>query len=157
MLSSMILNQMAMVDYENARSRANRHRIVAMILRRRNNLLSLDEMMKCVQMTNQHSLGIQIVPIEEIIGSLGRTRDFDNEFAPLNEHTQWRWIGVMKAMYRDIALPPVELLKVGEAYFVVDGHHRISVARQREQIYIEAHVTEVELSEDELHKLDIEA
>lgn len=157
MLSSMILNQMALVDYENARSRANRHRIVSFILRRQNNLLSLDAMMKQVNITNQHSLGIQVVPIERIIGSLGRTRDFDNEFAPLNEHTQWRWIGVMKAVYRDIALPPVELLKVGDSYFVVDGHHRISVAHQREQVYIEAHVTEVELSQDHLHELGIES
>jgi hypothetical protein len=153
----MILTQMALKDYEEARSRANRQRILSYILRRRNNLLSLDELTKCVQITNQHSLGIQVVPIEQIVGSLGRTRDFDNQFQPLGDHTQWRWISVMKAMYRDTALPPVELVKAGDSYFVVDGHHRISVARQREQLYIEAHVTEVELSAEKLCQLSVES
>jgi hypothetical protein len=78
----------------------------------------------------QHaSLGVQMIPIDGIVGSSGRSRDFDRAFYPLRVHTRDRWLSVADLWYRGVTLPPVSLVKVGDDYFVTDGHHRISVAR----------------------------
>jgi uncharacterized ParB-like nuclease family protein len=80
------------------------------------------------------------VPIHQIKGSLGRSNDFDANFNPLHERTRSRWISVASAVRQRIPLPPVELLQVGDSFFVRDGHHRISVARAFGQEDIEARV-----------------
>jgi hypothetical protein len=72
---------------------------------------------------------VQAVPIDQIVGSAGRAYDFDRAFYPLRAHTRDRWISVADLWYRGVGLPPVNLVKVGDEYFVIDGHHRISVAR----------------------------
>jgi hypothetical protein len=87
--------------------------------------------------------GTQNVPIEQIVGSVGRYQDFDRAFLPANDALERRWRSVARAHYQATDLPPVELYKAGDAYFCVDGHHRISVARQRGLKFIEAHVVEV--------------
>ena len=83
---------------------------------------------------------IVTVPIREIKGSLGRNEDFDRDFNPLKENSRSRWISVATAFQMGIPLPPVELVKVGENYFVRDGHHRISVAKSMEQEMIDARI-----------------
>ncbi|MDQ4078428.1 MAG: hypothetical protein M3220_19560 [Chloroflexota bacterium] len=83
---------------------------------------------------------IQEVPIAQIRGSEGRCQDFDREFKPRQEHTRERWIRVATAWQMGKPLPPVELIQIGDIYFVRDGHHRISVAKSRGQTYIEADV-----------------
>jgi hypothetical protein len=88
-------------------------------------------------------IGLQTVPLDSIRGSEGRTRDFDNNMRPLSERTRERWQNVAKIMLRGDSLPPVELIKVGDIYFVRDGHHRISVARALVQQYIDANITRV--------------
>jgi hypothetical protein len=84
--------------------------------------------------------GIQLVPIDHIRGSEGRSRDFDCSFYPVRDHNQERWLGVATARQEEKSLPPVELIQVGDVYFVRDGHHRISVARALGQPVIEAEV-----------------
>lgn len=84
--------------------------------------------------------GVVTVALSKIVGSEGRVRDFDNAFLPLNDHTRDRWIGIAVARRDGAALPPVELIQVGEAYYVRDGHHRISVARASGQTDIEARI-----------------
>ncbi len=84
--------------------------------------------------------GIQTVPIQAICGTENRSSDFDQCFHPLSERTEDRWIHILKAREKGEILPPVELIQVGEAYFVRDGHHRISVARALGEKYIEAEV-----------------
>jgi len=80
------------------------------------------------------------VSIKKIVGSEGRVNDFDKQFRPLVNHTQDRWVGIAIAHRRGIPLPPVELIKVGDEYYVRDGHHRISVARTFGQATIEAEI-----------------
>jgi hypothetical protein len=82
------------------------------------------------------------VAIRNIIGSLNRYHQFDRAFLPLEDQIADRWQNIDRAFYQDINLPPVLLYKVGEVYFVVDGHHRVSVARQQGQLDIEAEVRE---------------
>ncbi len=84
---------------------------------------------------------IQSVPICQISGSQGRSYDFDCDFNPLQDHTKIRWLGIATARKRGKVLPPVELIQVGDLYFVQDGHHRISVAQALGQRDIEAQVT----------------
>jgi len=92
-----------------------------------------------------HSLidrGLQEVPLDSIVGSLGRAGDFNRAFLPRSEALRERWEGVRQAAEGDRGFPPVELYKVGEAYFVVDGHHRVSVERSLGAPAIEARVQE---------------
>jgi len=94
----------------------------------------------------QRGLGSQMVRIDRIIGSEGRSTDFDDRFRPTQTETCARWYSVAKARVRGIALPPVTLIKIGDAYYVRDGHHRISVARAFGDKVIEAMVTDYELT-----------
>ncbi|MEO8613455.1 MAG: ParB N-terminal domain-containing protein [Chloroflexota bacterium] len=155
MYSTLQLHQLAMSDYERAQSKAQKRRLVAMVRRQRNDLLSLNAIIQCLTTHGQHSLGLVTVAIEQIVGSVDRNRDFDRAFLPRTGVTMERWLRIVKARYKGEYLPPVELRKVGEAYFVVDGHHRISVAREMGQEYIDAYVTELEAPADELRKLGI--
>lgn len=86
--------------------------------------------------------GLQTVAIRDIRGSEGRTNDFDRFFHPLTERSRDRWLRVLSAFEDGLALPPVELVRVGREYYVRDGHHRISVAAALGQVEIEAHVIE---------------
>jgi hypothetical protein len=95
--------------------------------------------------SGQVDRGMQTVFIRCITGSVERAEDFDAEFRPRSVHVRERWVGIASAMQRGEYLPPIELYKVGDEYYVVDGHHRVSVMRYHGQLYIEAHVTEVSL------------
>lgn len=86
--------------------------------------------------------GLRTVAIRDIRGSEGRTNDFDRFFHPLTERSRDRWLRVLAAFEDGLALPPVELVRVGREYYVRDGHHRISVAAALGQVEIEAHVIE---------------
>jgi hypothetical protein len=97
----------------------------------------------------RHDAGVQTVQIDRVQGSAGRANDFDRNFLPLQTHTKRRWLGVARARQEDQYLPPVDLVQVGETYYCLDGHHRLSVARAFHQLDIEARVTvwEVEAAE----------
>jgi hypothetical protein len=93
------------------------------------------------RVTARSTVGSRTVPIEQIRGSQERASDFDRDFNPLQNHTRDRWVSIAVARQRGKALPPVSLVQVGDLYFVLDGHHRISVARALGQRDIEARVT----------------
>lgn len=84
--------------------------------------------------------GTVVVPLEKIVGSEGRSDDFDASFRPLKKHLRERWINVATARRAGVALPAVELVQDGNVYYVRDGHHRISVARALGQLEIDARV-----------------
>lgn len=86
-------------------------------------------------------LGLRTVPLNEIVGSEGRSQDFDAQFRPLSAHNKDRWVGIAVARFLGITLPPVELIQVGSSYYVRDGNHRISVALALGQAEIDAQVT----------------
>jgi hypothetical protein len=90
---------------------------------------------------NRHYGGIQPVPICQVQGTLGRDQDFDTHFHPLRERMRDRWVSIAIARLMHIPLEPVKLIQRGEQYFVVDGHHRISVARTLRESFIDAEVT----------------
>lgn len=86
--------------------------------------------------------GLETVEVEKISGSVGRCLDFDRGFLPVCSCTRGRWEGVDRALREGRWLPPVELYKLGEDYFVLDGNHRVSVARYRGVAAVDAVVTE---------------
>ncbi len=88
-----------------------------------------------------HYSGLQTVPVRRIVGSEGRTADFDARFRPLHQRFRDRWVSVAAARLRGLRLPPVELIAIGAHYYVRDGHHRISVALALGEEFIEANVT----------------
>jgi uncharacterized ParB-like nuclease family protein len=125
-----------------------------------NRLLSFDEMKEKLRVGGPIYSGIKTIRIEQIVGSLNRYQDFDRAFLPIQDKTAARWQRVDLAFYQDISLPPVVLYKVGQVYFVVDGHHRVSVAREQGQEFIEAEIrecaTRVNITIENLRPEDIE-
>jgi hypothetical protein len=108
-------------------------------------LLDLKQFVATHPVRSRRFAGYQTVPVQQIGGSEERSREFDAAFRPLSRATGKRWRGVARAFLSGVALPPVELICVGEDYFVRDGHHRVSVARALGQIEIDAIVTVWEL------------
>ncbi len=95
-------------------------------------------------MRGQRALGLQTVPLDKIVGSEGRFGEFDRSFYPQHQGIGDRWKRIGRARYRNENLPPVQLVKIGDIYFVRDGNHRLSVARSLGQEEIDAHVVEIE-------------
>ena len=90
---------------------------------------------------NHHYCGAATVRIDQIKGSEGRSQDFDQDFNPLKLRNQGRWLSIARAWHHGVSLPAVDLIKVGDAYIIRDGHHRISVARAYGQYDVDAVVT----------------
>ncbi len=116
-------------------------KILARLTGRSRRLLDLNQFQRQTVITGRSYAGIQTVPVRKIQGSEGRTNDFDREFYPLHSRSKSRWMSVARAVLMHQSLPPVELIQIGEVYFVRDGHHRISVAHASGQEQIEAEVT----------------
>lgn len=137
--------QRANQDFERAVVRAFFRRILTGLVGADNSLLPLDEVRSRLPIRGQRDIGLQQVPIEKIVGSLGRYHDFDRVFLPTQSRTRDRWVSIDRAHYEQVNLPPVELIKMGDVYFVKDGNHRVSVARDQGQVFVDAYVTEVDL------------
>jgi hypothetical protein len=105
-------------------------------------LVPFEAVQRALRLSHMVDRGIQDVPLEAIVGSLNRTQDFDRAFLPRNDGLRARLRGMRQFAEGDAGFAPVQLYKVGQAYFVVDGHHRISVARSLGADTIEAWVLE---------------
>ena len=129
-------------DYGRARSKAFFNRVWAILSGQPTNLLSYDAIKEKLHIGGPIYRGVKTVRVDQIAGSLNRYHEFDRAFLPTQDQTAGRWQSVNRAFYEDVSLPPVVLYKVGEVYFVVDGHHRVSVAREQGQEFIDAEVRE---------------
>lgn len=141
---AVVLAQATWGQYVQARKQAQRGQVWSTLTGRSRSLLSLNGVLEGAgaagKMRASCQVGVQTVPIEQIRGSEGRSQDFDRDFFPLCDHNRERWLSVATARQHGRALPPVDLIQVGDLYFVRDGHHRISVARALGQMVIEARV-----------------
>jgi hypothetical protein len=129
-------------DFQRARFKAFVNRVWGTLSGQPTTLLSYDEIKEKLHIGGPIYRGVQTVLVEQIVGSLNRYHEFDRVFLPASDKLAARWQSINRAFYQEISLPPVVLYKVGQVYFVVDGHHRVSVAREQGQIYIEAEVRE---------------
>jgi hypothetical protein len=129
-------------DFERARFKAFLNRVWSVISGQPTTLLSYDNVKEKLHIGGPIYRGVKTVRVDQIIGSLNRYHEFDRAFLPTQNETSSRWQSVDRAFYQDVNLPPVLLYKVGQVYFVVDGHHRVSVAREQGQEFIEAEIRE---------------
>jgi hypothetical protein len=135
-------SEQARTDFQRARFKAFINRVWGALSGQPTTLLSYDQVKEKLRIGGPIYRGMQTVRVDQIAGSLNRYHEFDRVFLPASDKLAARWQSVNRAFYQEISLPPVVLYKVGEVYFVVDGHHRVSVAREQGQIYIEAEVRE---------------
>lgn len=134
--------------YQSARRRAFWHEITSLLRGKPAELLSFDEIKTRLRLREQSYKGLQDVPLDRIVGSVGRYRDFTSTFLPKKNTSQDRWSRVYAKIHSLEGVPPIELYQVDDVYFVRDGNHRVSVARQMGAKTIQAHVTELPTSVD---------
>lgn len=138
------VTQEALDRYRRSASRAQVADIMGKVTGANTDLYSYDAVAKRLRARQQIEMGTRTVPLEQIVGSVGRYRDFTRTFLPRSAVNAERWARV-DAIFNSLeGYPPVELYKIGEVYFVRDGNHRISVARANGLDHIDAYVTEIE-------------
>ncbi len=131
----------ALRKYRDALLRARLRQAWSVLTGQSRRLLDLEDVRTACAIRGRHYAGARSVPIDKIRGSEGRSTDFDTDFQPLKEHAKGRWLSIAAAREQGVALPVVDLIQIGDLYFVRDGHHRISVARAWGQETIDAEVT----------------
>ena len=141
---------LAWVDVEDDFNRARRRHMLARLagwLRGQpghaSRILSLDEVVAALGWRGERYLGLQIIPLGTVAGTVDSRRDFDRRFRPTSNRVRQRWERLDLAQRRGVSLPPIDVYRVGDLHFVMDGHHRVSVARAAGQKTTEAYVTEV--------------
>jgi hypothetical protein len=137
-------------DVENDFLRVRRRQVLARLAQRLlrepddvNLILPFDEVVAALGRTGEQRLGLQTIPLDHIVGSVDSTRDFDRRFRPTTGRVRERWERLALAQRRGESIPPIDVYKVGDMYFVSDGHHRVSIALATGQKTIDAYVTEV--------------
>lgn len=129
-------------NFQQARMGAFWQDVWALLTGKNIDLLRFEEVKQRLRLRDERYLGLQEIPVDKIVGSVGRYKDFTRSFLPRTNSVRSRWQR-LDAMARGAeGFPPIEVYKVGDAYFVIDGNHRVSVARQIGMPTIEAYVTE---------------
>jgi len=137
-------------DVENDFQRARRRQVLARLahwLRREPDDVSLilpfDEVVAALGRRGERRLGLQAIPLDGIVGTVDSSRDFDRRFRPTSGRVRERWERLALAQRRGEPIPPIDVYRVGDMHFVIDGHHRVSIAMATGAKTIEASVTEV--------------
>jgi hypothetical protein len=133
-------------DFSRQRRRAELARLSAWLTRQPagvNTVLPFDEVVAALGKTGETFLGLTVVEVSTIVGSVDRTRDFDRYFRPTSARIRERWQRLATAQRRGEPVPPVQLYRIGEMHFVIDGHHRVSIAISRRFTTIDAYVTQI--------------
>lgn len=145
-MSGNVVHTQARDDFNKARVREIFDSILSILSPEKKELLSFYDVKNILKPKAEYYRGMMTVPIDRIVGSEGRYQDFNKAFLPRTDHLRGRWESVDRAHISDIILPPVKLYKIGDAFFVKDGNHRISVAKMQGVDFVDAEV--VELSAD---------
>jgi nucleotide-binding universal stress UspA family protein len=137
---------LAVQDFQSAHLRGKLQGVLARITGRSNELLSYEEIAHKLKLQGRSDKGIQSIPVDAIIGSVGRYTDFTRTFLPRRAGDRQRWANVKTVTLDSVGpgLPPIDVYKVSEVYFVLDGNHRVSIAKQENWKTIEAHVIEIQ-------------
>ena len=130
----------ALNQFKSAVRKGKIFRLKRKILNRQQRLYDLNALKPGLCMRGSFYAGLRVVPISSIIGSEGRIADFDIRFHPMSEDSRERWVNIAMAYLSRLPLPPVQLIQVGDAFFVRDGHHRISVCHAFGQVAMDAEV-----------------
>jgi len=135
----------AQFDFSRARRRRALARLSARLRRADdvNHILPFEEVARALGRIGERRLGEQPIPLDSIIGTVDRSREFDRDFRPTSARVRERWQRINTAQRKGQAMPPIDVYRIGELHFVKDGHHRVSVARALGHKDINAYVTEV--------------
>ncbi len=137
-------------DFARARNKALFNEIQHLLTPEEAAMISLKAVRKVIKTQSETYIGMKVIPIDKIVGSEGRYKDFDNQFFPKRSIIRERWEHVDEAVIKDIVLPPIKVYELGGLYFVRDGNHRVSVAKAKGVEFIDAEVvslqTEIKLS-----------
>src|SRR3954471_9560303 len=106
--------------------------------------LSFSEVVDALGRRGERQLGGQLIPLDQIVGPLDKGEGFDRRFRPTSDRSRQRWERLAEKSRLGEYLPPIDVYKLGNLYFVIDGHHRVSVARAQGADAIEAHVVQIE-------------
>ena len=138
-------------DVENDFLRVMRRQTLARLVQRLrrapddvNVILPLDEVLAALGRRGERRLGLQTIRLDSIVGTVDSTRDFDRKFRPTSERVRERWERLALAQRRGESIPPIDVYRVGDLYFVEDGHHRVSIALATGAKTIDAYVTEID-------------
>ncbi|MBZ0286792.1 MAG: transcriptional regulator [Anaerolineae bacterium] len=131
-------------EYESASIRAFWQEILGHLRGKPVQLLSFDDVRTRLRLHEESYKGLHNIPLDAIVGSVGRYKDFIGSFLPKSAVNPERWSRIYAEMVGEIGLPPIEVYRVSEVYFVRDGNHRVSVARALKFKTIQAYVTEVD-------------
>jgi hypothetical protein len=148
----------AQFDFGRARRRRALARVAGALRREPsdvNVILPFEEVVEALGRRGERRLGLQTIPLDSIVGTVDRSREFDRAFRPTSSRVRPRWERIAEASRKGKAMPPIDVYRIGELHFVKDGHHRVSVARELDYEVIEAYVTEVitELGADKAIRL----
>jgi hypothetical protein len=130
--------------FRRARWQAKVEQVRARLTGQSADLLCYWEVQDLLMPKASHKIGCRDVPLASIVGSVGRCGDYTRGFLPLKDSDEHRWVRVKAALSQAKPLPPIQVYQVGEVYFVADGNHRVSVARQQGMPHIEAHVIQIQ-------------
>jgi len=137
-------------DVENDFLRARRRQVLARLVGRLrrgpddiNLILPFDEVVAALGRRGERSLGLQTIRLDTVVGTVDSRRDFDRRFRPTSGRVRERWERLALAQRRGESIPPIDVYRVGDLHFVIDGHHRVSIALATGQQTIDAYVTEV--------------
>lgn len=131
-------------DFVNAKNRARFQVLLSKLKWENSDLLSLYEVKDLIKPRGETYQGMKTIPIEQIIGSEGRAKDFSKAFYPKKDLLKERWESIDRAHIQFIDLPSINVYKLGEWYFVRDGNHRVSVAKSQGVQFIDAEVVELD-------------
>jgi nucleotide-binding universal stress UspA family protein len=134
----------ALQDFRRARQEAALRQLLSRFLGRSDQLLAYRDLSDKLNITDTYEHGVQEIPLKAIVGSVGRADDFTRDFLPKRDSDAERWANVKAAVIDMRGWPPIDVYKIGDVYFVKDGNHRVSVARQLGNETITANVTEIE-------------
>ncbi len=137
-------------DAQSDFARARRREVLARLAKRLRRepadvhmVLPFEEVRDALGFRGERHLGLQVIPLDSIVGTVDRTREFDRRFRPTSRRVRDRWQRVAEAQRRGESMPPISVYRIGDMHFVEDGHHRVSVARAQGRRDIDAYVTEV--------------
>jgi len=133
----------AMEDFHRARRQASVRAVLSRFTGRKDDLLPYDEVRKALGATEGSGRKLKDIPIEAIKGSVNRYTDFTSNFLPRKSVEAQRWARVKASGLSLTGLPPIEVYQIGDIFFVLDGNHRVSIARQVGSTHIQAYVKEV--------------
>lgn len=131
-------------EWNKARRKAIFTNVTSFLQRDKSSLMNFNEIAQRLNLKHAVYRGIQVVPLEQIVGSVGRYQDFTDTFLPRSADMGSRWanVAILQLDPNSHGFPPIEIYKIGKWYFVKDGHHRVSVAQQLDLPDIEAYIWE---------------